>query len=676
MSTITGTNLGRSFGAFDVFVELNFSIARGDKIALVGPNGCGKTTLLKIIAGMDEPSAGSLNYARGTTAGYLSQTAEESNEHTVWQDMVSTFDKVNDLAAHLRRLEQEMLDPEHGSEALEKYGELEHQFELLGGYDVDARIRRVLSGLGFKTDDFERPLSHLSGGQRVRAALARLLLLSPDVLLLDEPTNHLDSAGVEWLESYLQDWEGTLVVVSHDRYFLDEVCDRIWEMSGNLGGRPNRLEVYRGGYTDYVAQRAAARERQLKEFEQQQEVIAKESDYIRRNMAGQNTLQAKGRLKRLNRMERLEKPIETRAMSLRLNSNARSGNIVLETSHLVVGYQFTAENVEDAESDETAETAETAETGMMSVPAIPAAPAGGVNALFTCPNLQLLRTERAALIGPNGTGKTTFLKTICQTLAPLEGSVRIGANVHIGYFAQAHEGLNVENTILEELMIARDDLMVSQARNILGRFLFSGDDAFKKVGMLSGGERGRVALAKLTLQGANFLLLDEPTNHLDIPAQEILTDALNQFDGTLLLVSHDRYLIAALATQIWSLERDETGHTRMNLFRGTYDAWIEARLEAERARENLRKEQAHKVKASGRGQEPSGNAAKKAERERQVKIERAEGRIALLENKLNVLNQQIQQAGSNYTRARELGLEYQQAETDLAQAWSELEQLA
>ena len=287
-----------------------------------------------------------------------------------------------------------------------------------------------------------------------------------------------------------------------------------------------------------------------------------------------------------------------------------------------------------------------------------------------------MRTERAALIGPNGTGKTTFLKTICGDLPPLSGSVRLGANVHIGYFAQAHEGLNLENTVLEELMSAHDDLLISQARNVLGRFLFSGDDAFKKVGMLSGGERGRVALAKLTLQGANFLLLDEPTNHLDIPSQEILTEALNNYDGTLLLVSHDRYLVAALATQVWSLERDgerDTEHTRLIVFRGTYDAWIESKLEAERAREKQQKEQVKKSNGQTRTQDSAASAARKAERERQAHLEQTEQRIATLEAKLIDLGVQIQQAGANYARVRELSLEYQQAETDLSAAWEELE---
>jgi ATP-binding cassette subfamily F protein 3 len=422
--------------------------------------------------------------------------------------------------------------------------------------------------------------------------------------------------------------------------------------------------MYPGGYTDYATQRTERRERQLKEYEQQQEVISREAEYIRRNIAGQNTLQAKGRLKRLNRMERLEKPIEARAMSLRLNSNSRSGNIVLETHNLLVGYANTPDDLTEAQSDGSF------------APSLPGSSApDDPTTLFLAPNLQLLRTERAALIGPNGTGKSTFLKTICGDLLPLAGRVRLGANVQIGYFAQAHEGLNLENTVLDELMSARDDLLVSQARNMLGRFLFSGDDAFKKVGTLSGGERGRVALAKLTLQGANFLLLDEPTNHLDIPSQEILTEALNNYDGTLLVVSHDRYLVAALATQVWSLERAGDGQARLIVFRGTYDAWIESKLEAEREREKQQKEQTQKGRDQTRSQDPAASASRKAERERQARMDQTEQRIAELETKLNSLGQQIQQAGANYARVRDLSLEYQQAESDLASAWDELERI-
>ncbi len=651
MSIITGAGVGKSFGAFDVFTDFNFTIARGDKIALVGPNGSGKTTLLRIIAGMDEPTAGSVHHARGISAGYLAQTAEESTERTLWEEMTTAFGAINAMAERLQRLEEEIAAGD--TAALESYGRLQHDFERAGGYDVDARIRRVLSGLGFRPDDAQQPMSHLSGGQRVRAALARLLLLSPDVLLLDEPTNHLDTQGIEWLESYLQDWEGTLVVVSHDRYFLDEVSDYVWEM--NVRRAPDgslslsQLDRYRGGYTDYVAQRAERRERQLAEYEAQQAFIAKQADYIRRNIAGQNVAQARGRLKRLNRMERLEKPVEARAMSIRLNSGPRSGNIVLETQNLVVGYAGQTDG------------------------------AGGRmtgRPLFRAPDLQLLRLERAALIGPNGAGKTTFLKTICGDLAPLEGSVRLGANVKIGYFAQAHEGLDLNQTVLGELMRAREDLTVSQARAMLGRFLFSGDDAFKKIGMLSGGERGRVALAKLTLQGANLLLLDEPTNHLDIPAQEILTGALDQFDGTLLLVSHDRYLVAALATQIWSLERGDDGQTRLTVFKGTYDAWLNERERLAEIAEQTRKQDARTQQSEARSQKAQETRSRNAEKARQMKIEQTEQRIEALEQHLAELTRRIQEAGGDFAKIQALSAAYQQTQDDLARAWDELAALS
>ncbi|NJM40781.1 MAG: ABC-F family ATP-binding cassette domain-containing protein [Anaerolineae bacterium] len=681
MSIIVGTNVSKSFGAFDLFTDLNFSVARGDKIALVGANGCGKTTLLTIVAGTQEPNiGGGVSMARGTSRGYLSQTAEESNENTVWQEMQTAFVAINELAQKLAQLEHEMADPAKAEKALARYGELQHEYELKGGYEIDAKIKRVLSGLGFKQGEEYKSLAQLSGGQRVRAALARLLLQSPDVLLLDEPTNHLDAQGIEWLESYLQEWEGTLLVVSHDRYFLDEACDHVWELgrrSDGAGGTRSYLEFYRGGYTDYVAQRTERREWALKQFEAQQEVIAKEQEYIRRNMAGQNTNIAKGKLKRLNRMERLEKPLETRAMHLRLNSGPRSGNIVLETDSVVIGYKSLRQG--DKETTRQGE-----EESALSPPLLASL---SPLPLFKAPNLQLLRTERAALIGPNGTGKTTFLKTVLGDLEPLSGEVRLGASLRLGYFAQAHEGLNLDNTILEELMSAHDEMKMSEARNILGRFLFSGDDAFKKVGMLSGGERGRVALAKLTLQGANFLLLDEPTNHLDIPSQEILTEALNNFDGTLLMVSHDRYLVAALATQIWSLERDADanadGKTQLKIFRGTYDAWIESKLipleEIAKRQEPRAKSQEQKVVAvqsKTQPNQPTTKLTKNQEQQRLKKLEQTEQRIAHLERRLTELSWEMEVAANDYAKMKALGEEYTRVEGELAEAWQALEAIA
>jgi ATP-binding cassette subfamily F protein 3 len=671
MSILTGANVSKSFGAFDVFTDLNFSVARGDKIALVGPNGCGKTTLLRIIAGEDEPNTGSeVRFARGTTRGYLAQAAEDSDESTIWQHAQAAFAELHALQARMTALEHDMAQPGAPSALLDKYGALQHEFELKGGYELDAKIKRVLGGLGFKDADWHKPLSQLSGGQRVRAALAQLLLQSPDVLLLDEPTNHLDQQGIEWLESFLQEWEGTLITVSHDRYFLDEVCDQIWEMGKGLD-RQARIEFYRGGYTEYVQQRAERRERALLEFEAQREFILKQEEFIRRNMAGQNTAQAKGRLRRLNRLERLEKPIEQRAMSLRIKGGSRSGDRVLETHALTVGYRGWADR------EDTEDKQDKAKSFMSS----PSSLSRLSHPLFAAPDLLLWRGERAALIGPNGTGKTTFLKTVMGDVPPLAGEVKIGANVHVGYFAQAHEGLNHDNTVLQELMSARDDLKLSEARDILGRFLFSGDDQFKKVGMLSGGERGRVALAKLTLQGANFLLLDEPTNHLDIPSQEVLTEALQHFEGTLLLVSHDRYLVAALATQLWILARDAAGKTALTLFKGTYDAWRESLDEAKRkfetaSMQDTRRKSQEKPIASLQSPIPNDQPSKNRQQQRIAKMEAVEKRIESLEKRLAELNYEMEAAGSDFTKVQVLGDEYKKTEEDLALAWAEFEKIA
>jgi ATP-binding cassette subfamily F protein 3 len=647
MSLLVGKNVSKSFGAFDVFSSLDFSAARGDKIALVGPNGCGKTTLLKIIAGVEAASGnGDVHFARGVTRGYLAQTAEDSTDMTVWQGVQAAFVELQALQARMAELEREMSDPTRAERALERYGETQHEFELKGGYEIDSRVKRVLGGLGFRESHWHMPMSKLSGGQRVRAALAKLLLQSPDVLLLDEPTNHLDTQGIEWLESFLSEWEGTLIVVSHDRYFIDEVCDHIWEMSRAPDGQA-RLSDYHGSYTDYVDQREARRERAQKDYEAQREFIAKEQEFIRRNMNSQLTAQARGRLRRLNRLERLERPNEQRALALKLGSAHRSGDRVLETRNLQVGYR---------------------------------AAGGAPTTLFQAPDLLLLRTERVALIGPNGVGKTTFLKTILGEIAPIKGEAALGAAVRIGYFAQAHEKLDPAKTILDELMDAQPELKLSAARDLLGRFLFSGDDQFKKIEMLSGGERGRVALAKLTLEGANVLLLDEPTNHLDIPAQEVITEALRNFDGTLLFVSHDRYLIAALATQLWMLDRDDAG-TRLNVFKGTYDEWRNARDDAaaalaEAKPKPIEAKAATETAAVGATDAAAARISKNKQQQRVQQMAALEQRIAGLEREMSELGAAMETVGGDFERLQTLSADYAKAERNLNAAWAEYETLA
>jgi ATP-binding cassette subfamily F protein 3 len=463
--------LSKHFGAQDIFENVSLQIAHGERTALVGPNGVGKTTLLRILAGLEVASDGQMHRAKGLRDGYLPQEVTLADGgQTLWELAQGAFAHLERQAAALYRLEEAMAaaaDPAERDQLLTRYGKAQDAFELAGGYTYENRIRQVLSGLGFGRGEYYRPLAQFSGGQQTRAHLARLLLDAPDLLLLDEPTNHLDLAAVEWLEDYLQGWEGAIVTTAHDRYFLDKVAIKVWDL--NHG----RLEVYRGNYTAYVGQRAGRRERQEREYKRQQSVIAKEEDFIRRNIAGQRTKEAQGRRKRLERLERIEKTANEKRISLNLHTDLRSGDLVLATHDLVVGYEPGA-------------------------------------TLFTSPDVEIRRGDCVALIGPNGAGKTAFVKTILKEVEPLSGRVRLGAAVQIGYLAQAHAGLDLKQTVINEVLSVPaggrrtgKDLLVGEARNYLGRFLFSGDDVFKPISALSGGERSRVALAKLALRGAS-----------------------------------------------------------------------------------------------------------------------------------------------------------------------------
>ena len=465
--------------------------------------------------------------------------------------------------------------------------------------------------MGLREEEQHQRLSILSGGQKTRALLAKLLLSEPDLLLLDEPTNHLDLAATQWLEEYLANWKGSLVVIAHDRYFLDKVVGRVWELA--LG----RLEDYPGNYSHYSTLRAERMERRLAEYEAQQRHIEKTEDFIRRYMAGQRTKEAQGRQKRLDRLPRLERPREVKMISLSIETDLRGADRVLVAENLDIGYQ-----------------------------------AG--KALFTCPYLYLRHGGRAALLGPNGSGKTTFLKTVIGEVSSLAGLVQIGQNVKFGYLAQAHEGLDAENTVLDEILEVRN-LPLEKARGFLGRFLFSGDDVFKLVGDLSGGERSRVALAKLTLEGANFLLLDEPTNHLDIASREILEEVLADFNGTILLVSHDRYLINALATQVWAIEDGE-----LQVYDGNYSDYEEQRRRKQEAR-------GKRQEARSRTQE-AGRKKQELKRKKQgARDKELEEDIANLEAQLEALGEELVAASAvqDVESLRELGLEYQKVDEEL-----------
>jgi ATP-binding cassette subfamily F protein 3 len=454
MSIIVAERIAKSFDPQDIFWDVSCSIAHQDRIALVGRNGTGKTTLLRILADLETPTDGRVHRAKGLRIGFLPQGAALTGEHTLWQEMMGTFELLRAMEARLQKLEADMADPSRAEAALEAYAPLRDRFEQLGGYTYQDRAKHVLMGLGFPPEEHNMPLAHLSGGQQTRALLARLLLESPDLLLLDEPTNHLDLQAIEWLEGYLNTWEGTVVMVAHDRYFMDRTVQKVWELAFG------QLEIYSGNYSHYVQQRIDRYQRRLKEYQAQQEFIAKEQDFIQRYMAGQRSRQAKGRLKRLERFKRdeaLDRPREEHTISLRVQTSLRSGDKVVWSQDLVVGYHL-------------------------------------ASPLFHCPDLDLRRGECVALLGPNGSGKTTFLKTVLGEVEPLAGYARLGASLKIGYFAQARTDLDPEKSVLDTILEIKN-LPLGEARNYLARFLFTGDDVFKAVGDLSGGEQSRVALA-------------------------------------------------------------------------------------------------------------------------------------------------------------------------------------
>jgi ATP-binding cassette, subfamily F, member 3 len=631
MSILMAERLAKSYDPQDIFWDVSCSVARDDRIALVGRNGTGKTTLLRILAGLEPPSSGRVHRAKGLRIGYLPQGASLTGEGTLWQAMMAAFEALRALEERLHQLELRMADPSQAESALEAYAPLRDEFELKGGYTYEDRAKHVLMGLGFPPGEHGMPLSHLSGGQQTRAFLARLLLESPDLLLLDEPTNHLDLQAIEWLEGHLNSWEGTVILVAHDRYFMDRVVHKVWELAFG------QLEVYSGNYSHYVQQRAERHERRLKDYEAQQKLIAKEEDYIRRYMAGQRSRQAKGRLKRLERFKRdemVDRPVEERTIHLRFQRPLRSGEKVLWSQDLVVGY-----NPEDP--------------------------------LFVCPDLDLRRGECVALLGPNGSGKTTFLKTLLGEVEPLTGYARLGASLKIGYFAQVHADLDPCKTVLDTILEVKN-LPLGEARSFLARFLLTGDDVFKRIADLSGGERSRVALARLVLQRANFLLLDEPTNHLDIPSQEVLEDVLDDFPGTILLVTHDRYLVDSLATELWIIH---SGAAALEVFDGTWAEYAQVREEEAQASE------AHQAKDKWSQEERQvrrdQQRARRDDEARRQRLAELETEIHRLEQQMEALQEQIAAAsrGQEAMRIHELGVIYRELDADLQarlERWAEL----
>ena len=659
MPLANGSNLSKTYAGQAIFRGVSFEIQERDRVALVGANGAGKTTLMRILAGIERPDGGTVTYATGTRLGYLSQEVVFPPGVTLRQHLEASFQHLVALEAELEQLQEQLATMgragDHGPQAealLHRHDRLQHEFEVGGGYTYQNRLREVIAGLGIEESRLDQPLETFSGGQRTRVALAELLLSGRDLLLLDEPTNHLDLEATEWLEDYLSQASQAVVIVSHDRWFLDKVARRIWEMDAG------KLEKYTGNYTQFADQRAERQERQRKEYEAQQLHIAKTEAFIDRYRAGQRARQARGRQKILNRLERVERPREAGAMALAITSTLRSGETVLATEGLAVAVGTPAPTPVFAQPGQP----------IVREPAVKR-PVDESALLFRSDDVELRRGARAAIIGPNGTGKTTLLRIIAGEHEPAAGRVYIGYGVQMAYYAQAHEQLRSTATVISEITTTKP-MGEEAARTYLGRFLFRGDDVFKSVRSLSGGERSRLALAKLALGNANLLILDEPTNHLDLYSREALEEVLQEFAGTILFVSHDRYLIDALATQIWAVEREQPsngeagadgaskmGRWRLRVHKQSWGEYVEqrdaAKAAAEAAKRRTKERAAAPVQAS---QEATRNRARDLARG-QARLEKLDAEIASLNAQLHLLGGQLEgaSAASDGRRIAEIG---------------------
>lgn len=525
-------NISKSFGTDEILKNVSFHIEENEKAAVVGINGAGKSTLLKIIMKQENPDEGDVTLAKDKTIGYLAQYQDVSGHHTIYEEVLDSKRDIIEMEERLRSMEAQMntLSGDALEQLLDTYHKLSHEFEQVNGYAYRSEVTGILKGLGFTEEEFDKKMNELSGGQKTRVSLGKLLVTKPDVLLLDEPTNHLDIESIRWLETFLLNYKGAVLIVSHDRYFLDRVVSKVVEIFQHKG------YVYQGDYSDYAKKKAAIRAAMIKQYYNQQreikhqeEVIAKLKSFNREK----SIKRAESREKMLDKIERIEKPTEDNTdIRIVLEPNVVSGNDVLKVEGLAKAF-----------------------------PPLQ---------LFQGIDFEVKRGERVALIGNNGTGKTTILKIINELLPPDAGTVTLGSNVHIGYYDQEHQQLHMEKTIFDEIADDYPNLNNTKVRNVLAAFLFTDDDVYKRIEDLSGGERGRVALAKLMLSDANFLILDEPTNHLDITSKEILEEALKSYTGTVLFVSHDRYFINQTATRILEL----TGETVVNYI-GNYDYYLE-----------------------------------------------------------------------------------------------------
>ena len=613
MIILQANKIERSFAGEVLFDNINLQVDERDRIALVGKNGAGKSTLLKILVGEEEPTSGEINKKKDISLSYLAQDSRFESENTIYDEMLHVFDDLRQMEKQLRQMELEM--GEKSGEDLNKlmsdYDRLSENFRQAGGFTYEADIRAILNGFKFDESMWQMKIAELSGGQNTRLALAKMLLEKPNLLVLDEPTNHLDIETIAWLENYLVNYSGALIIVSHDRYFLDKVATITLDLT------KHSLDRYVGNYSRFVELKEQKLATEAKNYEKQQKEIAALEDFVNRNLVrASTTKRAQSRRKQLEKMERLDKPeAGKKSANMTFQSEKTSGNVVLTVENAAIGY------------DEE----------ILSEPI----------------NLDLRKMNAIAIVGPNGIGKSTFIKSIVDQIPFIKGEKRFGANVEVGYYDQIQSKLTPSNTVLDELW---NDFKLTpevEIRNRLGAFLFSGDDVKKSVGMLSGGEKARLLLAKLSMENNNFLILDEPTNHLDIDSKEVLENALIDFDGTLLFVSHDRYFINRVATHV--LELSENGST---LYLGDYDYYVEKKAEVEMI-------QTEEASTSNQAKEVSSVNDYQAQKESQKEVRKLMRQIENLEAEIEELESQSQAISEQMLETNDAGkLMELQAELD------------
>jgi ATP-binding cassette, subfamily F, member 3 len=628
--------LSKYYGADIILSNIKLEIQTRDRVALVGRNGAGKSTLLKIISGQMSYDSGEIIKPKEVSIGYLAQNTGLESQLSIWEEMLTVFSPLQRMEKELRQLEEKMSnpnvleDPIQYERVLKEYDHLQITFKDSGGYQYEADIRSVLHGLNFQTFDYSTKIETLSGGQKTRLALGKLLLTRPDILILDEPTNHLDIETLSWLETYLQTYDGAILIVSHDRYFLDKVVTQVYEMSRK------QIQKYLGNYSSYLDKKAEQYERDMKLFEKQQDEIAKLEDFVQKNLArASTTKRAQSRRKKLEKIDRLDRPQgDEKSASFSFEIERQSGNEVLHVDNLNIGYEQ-----EPISSNLT---------------------------------FRLTRGESVALVGPNGIGKSTLLKTIIEKLPALSGGIRFGSNVTISYYDQEQAELSSNKRVLNELWDEYPMRPEKEIRTILGNFLFSGEDVLKVVSTLSGGEKARLALAKLMMQKSNLLILDEPTNHLDLDSKEVLENALVDYPGTILFVSHDRYFINRIATKV--LELSHNGCTE---FLGDYDYFVEKKEEMLELMDLTQKAQPGSISTPDKSSYQQDKEVKKQERQRKRRLEEIETRITELETLIEQYDLQLcdPEVFQNHEKVIEINIKNEKAKEELEslmEEWAEL----